>query len=84
MDYSIDGGSNWLNIIASTNTVSNSFNWTVPGTPSTQVKVRISNPSELTQQDQSDKIENFKKSKIVQDIKKAFPDAKLIDLKEDK
>ena len=32
----------------------------------------------------SDKIENFKKSKIVQDIKKAFPDAKLIDLKEDK
>jgi DNA polymerase-3 subunit gamma/tau len=39
---------------------------------------------EKKQQDQSDKIENFKKSKIVQDIKKAFPDAKLIDLKEDK
>ena len=56
LDYSIDGGSNWLNIIASTNTVSNSFNWTVPGTPSTQVKVRISNPSELTQQDQSDNL----------------------------
>jgi DNA polymerase-3 subunit gamma/tau len=39
---------------------------------------------EKIQQDESDKIENFKKSKIVQDIKKAFPDAKLIDLKEDK
>jgi DNA polymerase-3 subunit gamma/tau len=39
---------------------------------------------EKKQQDQSDKIENFKKSKIAQDIKKAFPDAKLIDLKEDK
>ena len=56
LDYSIDGGSNWLNIIASTNTVSNSFNWTVPGTPSTQVKVRISNPSDVTQQDQSDNL----------------------------
>ena len=39
---------------------------------------------EKKQQDQSDKIENFEKSKIAQDIKKAFPDAKLIDLKEDK
>ena len=39
---------------------------------------------EKKQQDQSDKIENFKKSKIAQDIKKAFPDAKLIDLKENK
>jgi len=39
---------------------------------------------EKNQQDQSDKIENFKKSKIAQDIKKAFPDAKLIDLKENK
>jgi DNA polymerase-3 subunit gamma/tau len=39
---------------------------------------------EKIQQDESDKIENFKKSKIAQDFKKAFPDAKLIDLKEDK
>ena len=29
------------------------------------------------------KIEEFKKSKIAQDIQKAFPDAKLIDLKEE-
>ena len=30
-----------------------------------------------------DKVEEFKKSKIAQDIQKAFPDAKLIDLKEE-
>ena len=33
-------------------------------------------------EDKSNKIEDFKKSKIAQDIQKAFPDAKLIDLKE--
>ena len=34
-------------------------------------------------EDQSNKIEEFKKSKIAQDIQKAFPDAKLTDLKEE-
>ncbi len=34
-------------------------------------------------QDKSNKVEEFKKSKIAQDIQKAFPDAKLIDLKEE-
>ena len=28
-------------------------------------------------------IEEFKKSKVAQDIQKAFPDAKLVDLKEE-
>jgi len=37
---------------------------------------------EINQEDKSNKIEEFKKSKIAQDIQKAFPDAKLIDLKE--
>ena len=32
---------------------------------------------------QINKIEEFKKSKIAEDIKEAFPDAKLIDLKEE-
>ena len=32
----------------------------------------------------SNKIDEFKKSKIAQDIQKAFPDAKLTDLKEEK
>ena len=35
-------------------------------------------------EDKSNKVEEFKKSKIAQDIQKAFPDAKLIDLKEKK
>ena len=34
-------------------------------------------------EDKSNKVEDFKKSKIAQDIQKAFPDAKLIDLKEE-
>ena len=33
-------------------------------------------------EDKENKIEEFKKSKIEQDIQKAFPDAKLTDLKE--
>ena len=35
------------------------------------------------QENKSNKIEEFKKSKIAHDILKAFPDAKLIDLKEE-
>ena len=34
-------------------------------------------------EDKSNKVEEFKKSKIAQEIQKAFPDAKLIDLKEE-
>ena len=39
---------------------------------------------EINLKDKSDKIEEFKKSKVAQDIQNTFPDAKLIDLKEDK
>ena len=38
---------------------------------------------EKNQENKSNKIEEFKKSKIAHDILKAFPDAKLIDLKEE-
>ena len=38
---------------------------------------------EKNQEDRSNKIEEFKKSKVAQDIQKAFPDAKLIDFKEE-
>ena len=34
-------------------------------------------------EDKDNMIEEFKKSKIAQDIQKAFPDAKLVDLKEE-
>ncbi len=37
---------------------------------------------EINQEDKSDKLEEFKKSKIAQDIQKTFPDAKLINLDE--
>ena len=35
-------------------------------------------------EDKANKIKEFKKSKIAQEMQKAFPDAKLIDLKEEK
>jgi DNA polymerase-3 subunit gamma/tau len=38
---------------------------------------------EKNQEDKSNLIEEFKKSKIAQDIQKVFPDAKLIDFKEE-
>ena len=38
---------------------------------------------EKNQEDKNNMIEEFKKSKIAQDIQKAFPDAKLIDLTEE-
>ena len=37
---------------------------------------------EKSLEEKTNKIEKFKKSKIAQDIQQAFPDAKLIDLKE--
>ncbi len=38
---------------------------------------------EKNEEDKNNKIEEFKKSKMAQDVLKAFPDAKLIDLKEE-
>ena len=38
---------------------------------------------EKNKEEKSIKIEEFKKSKIAEDIQKAFPDAKLIDFKEE-
>ena len=38
---------------------------------------------EKSLEDKSNMVKEFKKSKIAEDIQKAFPDAKLIDLKEE-
>ena len=38
---------------------------------------------EKKQEDKSNKFEEFSKSKVARDIQKAFPDAKLIDFKEE-
>ncbi len=45
--------------------------------------VKAKSVYEISQEDKSNKIEEFKKSKIAQDIQKAFPDAKLVDFKEE-
>ncbi|MGL5889209.1 MAG: hypothetical protein ACRC3B_04955, partial [Bacteroidia bacterium] len=50
IEYSIDSGSTWLNIISAINITSGSFNWTVPNTPSTAAFVRVrstANPSTI-------------------------------------
>ena len=52
IEYSTDGGTNYSTIVAST-TNSGSYAWTVPNTPSTQCRVRISdaasgNPSDVS------------------------------------
>jgi uncharacterized protein (TIGR02145 family) len=41
IDYSTNNGTNWINIIPTTPTSTGSFNWTVPNTPSTNCKVKI-------------------------------------------
>ena len=45
IEYSINSGSTWSTVIASTPASVGSFSWTVPGTPSTQCKVRLSDTS---------------------------------------
>ncbi|MBK9099330.1 MAG: T9SS type A sorting domain-containing protein [bacterium] len=54
IDYSIDNGSSWLSVIASTPASSGSFSWAVPNTPSTQCLVRISDASNASINDVSD------------------------------
>ena len=44
---------------------------------------RLKNKSIKKLEDKDNMIEEFKKSKLAQDIQKAFPDAKLVDLKEE-
>jgi uncharacterized protein (TIGR02145 family) len=41
IDYSTDNGLTWLNIVPSIPAVPASYEWTIPNTPSTQAKVRI-------------------------------------------
>ncbi len=44
LEYSIDGGANWITIVnaAPAGTSSGSFNWTVPNAPTNQARVKIS------------------------------------------
>lgn len=44
LEYSIDGGANWITIVnaAPAGTSSGSFNWTIPNAPTTQARFKIS------------------------------------------
>ena len=53
IEYSINNGTTWTSIISST-TNDGSYSWTIPNTPSTNCKVRISDASNSSTSDQSD------------------------------
>jgi len=53
IEYTTDNGSNWIEIIASTPTAAGTYLWTVPNTPSSLCKVRISDVSAPTVNDPS-------------------------------
>ncbi|MCX6150795.1 MAG: YCF48-related protein [Ignavibacteriales bacterium] len=56
LEYTTNNGSNWNVIIGSTPISVNSYNWTVPNNPSTQCRVRISNPANPSQKDSSNNV----------------------------
>jgi hypothetical protein len=55
IEYSVDNGSTWNTVIASTAN-DGSYTWTVPGDPSTTCKVRISDAADGSPTDQSDAV----------------------------
>ncbi len=56
IEYSTDGGSTWNLITASTGN-DGYYQWTIPNTPSTNCKVKISNPANSAAYDESDVFE---------------------------
>jgi hypothetical protein len=48
IEYTTDNGISWLNVIASTPASSGNYPWTIPNTPSTQCKVRITDIADTT------------------------------------
>jgi endonuclease I len=45
IEYTSDGGTNWVTVIASTAASANSYAWTVPSTASTNYKIRLTDAS---------------------------------------
>ena len=56
LEYTTDGGTNWITIINSTPASAGTYAWTIPPTPSTQCKVKISDASTGTPSDESDAV----------------------------
>ena len=67
LEYSIDGGTNWIVIIASTGN-DGDYLWIVPNAATAICRVRISNPTDPTDFDVSDNFFNIQRPFI--DIKK--------------
>jgi hypothetical protein len=56
LEYSTDSGTNWLTIIESTLASARTYAWTIPNTASTNCKVRISDASNATVNNVSNKV----------------------------
>ena len=56
LEYSIDNGTSWTQIVASTAASAGSYSWTVPNEPSTNCKVRVSDAGDATVTDQSNAV----------------------------
>ncbi|MBU0560812.1 MAG: GPI anchored serine-threonine rich family protein, partial [Bacteroidetes bacterium] len=54
LDYSIDNGTTWISIAAGITASKETYTWTIPNTPSTQVLVRISDASNSAVNDLSE------------------------------
>ena len=58
LDYSVNGGTSWSTIAASTSNVG-SYAWNLPDIQSDNVMVRVSDPTDPTVQDESDEVFNI-------------------------
>ena len=56
IDYTTDNGTSWPPVTASTGASSGSYPWTVPNTPSTQCKIRISDVTDGSPIDESNAV----------------------------
>ncbi len=55
LEYTANNGTDWITIISSTIAALSGYSWTIPNTPSANCKVRISNVTDETLNDVSDK-----------------------------
>ena len=46
IEYSTNSGNTWISVVSSTTASSGSYSWTIPNTPSTQCKLKISDASD--------------------------------------
>lgn len=51
IEYSVDGGNNWLTVINSTPAATGSYAWNVPNNPSVNCFIRVSNAANASQND---------------------------------